>query len=343
MKAAVLYGPRDLRVETVKDPSIRSDEVLVRVGACGICGTDIRTYKMGSTRPSAGGTIIGHEFSGEVVDLGTAVEGCRVGDRVVGIGFRHCGQCYWCRQGRTERCTNPGVPGHGLDGAFAEYVVIPRPAVGRTVFRVPGDMSWEIAATIEPMSNACFFADRAKIREGDTVVVLGAGMMGQTIALAGKALGASTVIVSEPSARRRQIASSLGADAVFSPLEKDPLETVASITNGLMASVVFECSGVPAAFRQGLQMLRFLGRMMQVAYFERPLELAPEVTSLLVDRSLTLQGCAGQAWGKAVEMVTSGRVRTDDLITHRFALDDVKAAFEAQLDAEHSIKVIVVP
>lgn len=343
MKAAVVHGPRDIRVETVKDPSVQNDEILVKVGACGICGTDIRTYKMGPGPSLPGGAIIGHEFSGEIVELGAGVDGCRVGDRVVGIGFRHCGACYWCRQGQTERCTSPSVPGHGLAGGFAEYVVIPRPAVGRTVFQVPADMSWEVAATIEPLSNACFFAERARVREGDTVVVLGAGMMGQVIALACQALGASPVIVSEPSARRRQIASSLGADAVFDPLEKDPLQAVASITNGLMAGVVFECSGVPAAFRQGLQMLRFLGRMMQVAYFERPLELPPEVTGLVVDRSLTLQGCAGQAWGKAVELVTSGGVRTEPLITHRFALDDIKAAFEAQLDAENSVKVMVMP
>lgn len=343
MKAAVVHGPRDIRMETVQDPSVRNDEILVKVGACGICGTDIRTYKLGPGPSSPGGAIIGHEFSGEIVDLGPDVEGCRVGDHVVGIGFRPCGECGWCRQGKTERCTNPRVPGHGLDGAFAEYVVVPRPAVGRTVFQVPGDMSWEVAATIEPMSNACLFADRAKVKERDTVVVLGAGMMGQTISLACRALGVGAVMVSEPSAKRRQIASSLGADAVFNPLETDPLQAVASITNGLMAAAVFECSGVPAAFRQGLQMLRFLGRMMQVAYFERPLELPPEVTSLLVDRSLTLQGCAGQDWGKAVELVSSGRVRTEPLITHRFALEDIKAAFEAQLDAANSIKVMVIP
>ncbi len=343
MKAAVIHGPRDVRVETVKDPSITSDEILVKVGACGICGTDIRTYKAGPGPAASEGAIIGHEYSGEIVDLGAAVEGCRVGDRVVGIGFRHCGQCYWCRQGKIERCPNPSVPGHGLDGAFAEYVVVPRPAMGRSFFRVPDDMTWEVAATIEPLSNACFFADRAKVKERETVVVLGAGMMGQTIALACSALGAGPVIVGEPSPKRRQTASSLGADAVFNPVERDPIEFVASITNGMMASVVFECSGVPAAFRQGLQMLRFLGRMMQVAYFEKPLELAPEVTSLLVDRSLTLQGCAGQAWGRAVDLVTSGRVCTEALITHRFALDDIKAAFEAQLDADNSIKVMVIP
>jgi 2-desacetyl-2-hydroxyethyl bacteriochlorophyllide A dehydrogenase len=343
MKAAVIYGSRDVRLETVETPSIQKDEILVKVKVCGICGTDLHRYRTGDVSPS-GKLILGHEFSGEIVEVGKAVNGLRVGDRVVGIGYRACGKCHWCHQGQTERCPNPAVPGEGLDGAFAEYVVVPNPMPGKMLFQIPEDLSWEVAATIEPVSVACFAVRRAGIQPKDTVVVLGAGMIGQCIAQGCKAVGAARVIVSEPSAMRRDIASKLGADTVLNPVEIEPIEAVKEATSGEMADVVFECSGSPAAFRQGAQMLRPFGRMMQVGIFEKNLELTPPLMSLMFQfRNMTLRGCGGQRWDMALEMVQAGQIKTRDLITHQFPLDRSKEAFETQLNADEAIKVLLKP
>ena len=344
MKAAMIYGARDIRVETVETPTIQKDEILVKVNACGICGTDIHVYKTGRTSSSEMPVILGHEFSGEVVEMGQAIDGLRIGDRVVGTGLRSCGECHWCQQGQTFRCPNPSVPGEGLDGAFAEYVVVPNPALGQTLFHIPQGLGWEEAATIEPLSVSCFAVRRARLRPGETVVVLGAGMIGQGIAQVCKAEGTSRVMVSEPSAPRLAMAIRLGADVAINPREGDPIEAVAEATSGEMADVVFECSGSPIAFRQAPQMVRAFGRIIQVGIFEESVELTPELISLTFTyRNITLRGSGGQQWDKAVELMQAGHVATKDLITHQLPLDSAKEAFETQADSEGAIKVVLKP
>ena len=343
MRAAMIYGPRDIRLETVEDPAIRKDEILVKVKACGICGTDVHTYKIGNASIAEKPVILGHEFSGEIAEVGPAVEGLRVGDRVVGTGYRNCGDCYWCQQGQPDRCPKPALPGEGLDGAFAEYVVVPNPALGKTFFRIPENLSWEEAATIEPMSVACHAVRRAHIQPNEIVVVLGAGMIGQGIAQVCKVMGASKVIVSEPSAIRRAMVRKLGADMVLNPRETNPIEAVREATSGEMASVVFECSGSPVAFCQAPQMTRPFGRIMQVGIFEKNLELSPDVMSLITFRNITLRGCGGQRWDMALELVGTGQVKTRDLVTHEFPLASVKEAFETQLNSDEAIKVLIKP
>ena len=326
MKAAVIHGPREIRLETVEDPSIRSDEILLKVKACGICGNDIHTYKTGITSPSPNSRILGHEFSGEIAELGSAVKGLKVGDRVLGTGR-----------------SSGGIPGYGLDGAFAEYVVVPKPALGKTLFKIPEALSWEEAATVEPVSVACHAVETAKIQPNEVVVILGAGMIGQGVAQAAKAKGAAKVIVCEPSAKRLTMAEKLGADLALNPKEINPVDAVTEATSGKMADVVFECSGAPAAFRQALRMVRFFGRVMQVAVFEQNVELEPDLTSLITVRNLTLRGCAGQQWAMALDLVRLGQVKTRDLVTHVFTLNNAKDAFETQLNSDESIKVLIKP
>jgi len=243
-----------------------------------------------------------------------------------------------------DRCPNPRVPGEGLDGAFAEYVVVPNPALGRTFFHIPEDLGWEEAATIEPISVACYAVKRARIQTNETVVVLGAGMIGQGVVQVCKAMGAPKVIVSEPSAIRLAMASKLGADMALNPRETNPIEAVTEATSGEMADVVFECSGSPVAFRQAPHMVRPFARIIQVGMFEENLELSPDLTSLMFTfRNITLRGSGGQRWDMALELVRTGRVKTGDLITHEFPLDSVKEAFETQAKSDEAIKVLIRP
>ena len=344
MLAAVICGPRDIRVKMVEDPSIQKDEILVKVKACGICGTDIHAYKMGNTSVSKEPLILGHELSGEIVEVGPAVEGLRVGDKVVGTGYRNCRVCPWCQQGLIDRCPNPRVPGEGLDGAFAEYVVVPNPALGRTFFHIPENLDWQEAATIEPISVACYAVKRARIQTDETVVILGAGMIGQGIVQVCKTMGVSKVIVSEPSAIRLAMASKLGADITVNPRETNPIEAVAEATSREMADVVFECSGSPVAFRQAPRMVRPFARIIQVGMFEENLELSPELTSLMFAfRNITLRGSGGQRWDMALELVQTGQVKTRDLITQEFPLEAAKEAFEMQAKSDEAIKVLIKP
>lgn len=330
MRAAIIRGACDIRLETVDDPSIQDNEILVKVKACGICGTDLHTYRMGPTSVSERPVILGHEWSGEIVEAGSTVQGLRVGDKVLGTGYG-------------IRDNYVVLPGYGLDGAFAEYVVVPNPALGQSLFKIPENLSWEEATTVEPVSVACHAVDQAGIQPDYTVVVLGAGMIGQGIAQAAKVQGAAKVIVCEPSPKRLAMARKLGADVAVNPNEADPVEAIMAATSQKMANVAFECSGAPAAFCQALHMVSFSGRVIQVGILEQDLVLKPDLMSMLTFRNLTLQGCAGQKWATAFELVRDGHVRTSDLITHEFTLNNAKEAFETQLNADESIKVLIKP
>ena len=344
MKAALLYGPRDMRVESIDTPVVRDDEILVRVRACGICGTDVHSYKLGEDTSHRRPALLGHEFAGEVVEAGRLATGFNRGDRVAGTGYRTCGQCWWCREGRPERCASPLVPGEGLDGAFAEYVRVPDPVMGTTVFRLPEAMSWAEAATIEPLSVACYDVRRSEIRPTEVVVVMGAGMIGLCIVQVCKARGPCQVIVSEPNQFRRTVALQLGADRVADPSQLDLVQFVRQHTGGDMAGVVFDCAGSPPVLAQAIALLRRGGRLMQVATCEHSLELTPEMMYRAFQLgNIRWQGCGGQRWGEAVDLLSKGQVRTAGLVTHRFNLDQIREAFETQITAADAIKVMVEP
>ena len=199
MKAAVLYGTGDIRIEERPQPTADTNEVVLKVKAAGICGSDLHLFKSGDlsvfrNKPS----VLGHEFSGEVVEFGPEVKGLKVGDRMLGNGRRSCGYCSYCLQGETNQCAVTVLPGWGLDGAFAEYVVVPNPALGEQFFHIPERLDWEDAATVEPFSVALRAVDTANIQPAETVLVMGAGMIGQGVVQLCKARGAGKVIVSEP-------------------------------------------------------------------------------------------------------------------------------------------------
>jgi len=220
---------------------------------------------------------------------------------------------------------------------------VPNPVLGKTFFKIPEALSWEEAATVEPMAVACFAVEQALIQPNETVVILGAGMIGQGVAQAAKAKGAAKVILCEPSPKRLTMARKLGTDIALNPKETDPVKAVTEATSREMADVAFECSGAAGAFRQAFSMVRAFGRVMQVAVFEQKVELEPDLMSLMTFRNLTLRGCAGQRWTMALDLVRLGQVKTRDLITHEFTLNNAKEAFETQLNSDEAIKVLIKP
>jgi len=336
MKAAVLHGACDIRIEDRPKPIVEPDGVLVKVKACGICGSDLHPYKLGERQ----GTIFGHEFSGDVVEVGANVVEIREGERITGVGYRHCGQCYWCQQGQFHRCSALALLGYELPGALAEYVLIPRAQLGRTVFRLPAALTYEEGATVEPLSVAVYAVRRAQPQAEGTAVIIGAGMIGLCVVQVLKALGVSRVIVSGRRAKRLEAARESGADLVIDAAAEDAVLMVQEATSGMCADIVVECAGSPTTFQQAIDVVRGRGKIMLVGVYEESVRWDPGIA---INKNVTLVGCLGGNFPRAIELLETCEVNTKTLITHEFPLDKAREAFETQLNAQDAIKVMVNP
>jgi 2-desacetyl-2-hydroxyethyl bacteriochlorophyllide A dehydrogenase len=338
MKAAVYHGAGDIRVEDVSAPILEADGILIRVKACGICGSDLHTYK-GRGRTETG-LIMGHEFSGDVAEVGANVSDIKKGDRVTAAGYKACGECYWCQSGQSHRCPTLRLVGYEFPGAFAEYVSIPVATVNRTVFPISDEISYEVGATIEPLSVGVNAARRAQPTTEDIVVVLGAGMIGQCSMQACRAMGASKLIVTEMSKKRLEVAKATGADVVINAAEEDPIQRVREATSGMGAGIVVECAGAPATFQQALAMVRGGGKVMLVGVYEEPIQWHP-IT--VIQRNVSMIGCFAGSFPRAIDFLQTGKIDTKPLISHEFSLDEAPEAFETQLKADESVKVVIKP
>ena len=329
MKAAVYHGPRDVRVEDVPKPTPAANEILVEVRACGICGSDLHTYRygvfedLGVTLPGRDGRLMGHEFAGIVAEVGSGVRGIGIGDRLAGIGR----------------------------GAYAEYV--PVEVIERNVYPLPEHVSFEEAATLEPLATSLHGVGLAAPRAGETVVILGAGIIGLGALQAVKALSDARAVVVDGSAPRLEMARQLGADEVVDFTRGDPVEQVYGLVGeqdvprlgfrGGNVDAVLDCAGAPTSSQQGLQMLKQEdGRLVLVALFEHP---GPLDRNQIVRKHVRLLG--SWAWNtadfrQALDLVASGRIDRRPLVSHQFALDDAAEAFKVQ-EAGQAIKVLVKP
>jgi len=336
MKAAVLREPQDIRAESVVDPKVESDGVIIRVKACGICGSDLHVYK----EEGHVGTIFGHEFSGDVVEVGPGVSDIRIGDRVTAVGFRPCGQCFWCRQEKPHRCSDMALLGYQMPGAMAELVAIPFAALGRNVFKLPDELTYADGATVEPLSISLFSVKRAQPVDKDTVVVLGAGVIGLGAIQVLKAMGVSRVLASGRRASRLQAAKACGADLVVDAASEDVLKAVMEATSGFGADIVVECAGSPDTFKQAIDTVRGGGKIMLVGIFEKPFAWEPRE---VIKKNITLIGCLGGNFPGAIDLLRSGKVSTRPFVTHRFSLDEAGEAFRVQLKDPDAIKVMIMP
>ncbi|MBN2323105.1 MAG: zinc-dependent dehydrogenase [Spirochaetes bacterium] len=258
MNAAVYYGIKDLRVEETEVPGIGDGDVLLRVNACAICGTDVKVYNYGykTLEPPA---ITGHEISGTIVEAGGKVQGHVIGERVCVVPIVSCGHCYYCRRGLTHLCIefarNTEAFGFSYPGGFAEYMAVPEKAVrGGNLVRVPDDVSDEEASIAEPMACALNGQMLAGVGIGDTVLVIGAGPIGCMHATLSRALGATTVIVSEPREERLEQARRFGADYFVNPQKEDLKTIVMEKTGGIGANVVMIAAGSKAAQESALEL-----------------------------------------------------------------------------------------
>lgn len=332
MKAAVVYGINDLRIQEVKTPKPAPGEILVKVRAAGICATDVKMLS-GQGLPEKLPAILGHEVAGDVFAVGEGVKGIHPGERVTVYPIAVCGECYFCRRGRHNLCEKEFGLAHGIDGGFAQFVRIPAQIVSvGGVCKIPAHISYEQSVMAEPLS-CCIAAYRtAGVKNDDTVLIIGAGPMGLFHLKVAQAIGAR-VIIADLIERRLGLAKKMGADYWINTQTEDLLATVGRLTDGQGADLVVAALGIPAVMEQYLPAVRKGGTFN---IFGGP----PAGNLIKVDPrwlhygEIRLTGTfastpADFVW--ALELISSHKIEVLDLISHRFSL-------EGMLDAVDLIK-----
>jgi len=349
MKAAIYHGPGDLRIEEIDYPSPGDVGVVVKVRAVGICGTDVHAYRSARIQ-YATGKALGHEFSGDVVEIGKDVTDISVGDRIWAVTMLPCFECEACQQGDYFRCRNAkggGVSGH--DGAFAEYTWVPVAALGRNVLKLTDGMSYQDAALVEPVGVGAGAARRAEPQGTDVVVVLGVGVVGLGAVTMFKDAGVARTIVSDVSEKRLAAAGELGADVIINATSQDAVGRIMEETSGRGADIVVEAAGIPATFQQSIDMVRRDGKVMAVATYDEAFEFDPSLArpglrmSSLVRKAVRMFGCYGGDNFGAYDLIERGRLRASQVVTHTFPLNEIERAFQVQMDSRESIKVMIEP
>ncbi len=336
MKAAVLHGAKDIRTEIVPDPVCEPNGVIIKVNVCGICGSDLHVYKY----DGHDGTIFGHEFSGNVAEVGTQVKDITPGMRVTVAGFRPCGKCFWCQQGKMYRCSNMALLGYEFPGAMAEYVHVPFATLGRTVFPLPDELTYEDGASVEPLSVSSFCVNKAQPKENETIAVIGLGVIGLYAIQVLKAIGVGKILASGRRPSRLETARICDADVVIDSAKDDTIKAIMGATDQLGVNTVFECAGTQVTFDQSVTIARGGGKIMLIAIYEDPLKWDPRS---VINKNITLIGCLGGNFPSAIEFLKSGKVKTKNMVTHIFSLDEAAKAFQTQVQDPKAIKVMIKP
>ncbi len=329
MKAAVLHAIGDLRVEDVEIPSIGDGEVLIRVKAVGICGSDVpRVNEFGAHKMPI---IIGHEFAGEVAAVGKDVRNCKPGDRVTAAPMMPCYTCWWCRAGDYSLCDDYSYIGSRCDGAFAEFVKID----ARNVLVLPDGVSYMQGALLDPAANAAHSLLRQPLRGGEVVAVYGAGPIGLLTVQMASVLGAGLVIAIDVVPEKLELARSLGVDHVILASAQDPVQAIRDLTGGRMADRVIESSGSPRAQQQGIMSLGKRGCMVVLGISHAGLSMDADMVDAIMRQELTVTGSwnsfsapfPGHEWLWPLELFRRGRLRDDGIVTHYVPLDEAPAIF----------------
>jgi len=260
MRAALLYGVKDLRVETIDKPKVGPGEALVKVKAATTCGTDIKIFQRGYVSGVIQyPTVFGHEWSGDVTEVGEGVSWPRKGMRVRAGNSAPCLRCKMCQKGNYNLCENM----MWLWGAYAEYIKVPARMVTLNMQEIPSHLSYEEAAITEPLACVLHGIEKAHVKLGDSVAIIGAGPIGLLHLLTSKKMGAEKVIISDLVDERLQVARQLGADETVNAKREEPVEKIRRFTDGYGADVVIEAIGLPATWEQALRMARKGGTVLE--------------------------------------------------------------------------------
>lgn len=345
MKAVKLYNAGDLRVEDVEVPELEPGQVLVRVKAVGVCGSDIpRVNFYGAWKPQL---TIGHEFAGEIVDLNEAGS-WNVGDRVVVPPLIPCNQCQWCETGHYSLCENYSYLGSRSDGAMAEFVSVPI----QNLLALPAEVSYESGALVDPAANAIHAIWRGPLKQGDTAVIYGCGPIGLFAVQFAKILGANKVIAVDVKQEKLDLAKQLGADEVINSLEVDPVAKINELTNNAGAEFVLETAGLSMVQNQAVCSAGKLGKVVILGISHDKLELSKTAADNILRRELEIKGSwnsfsnpfPGREWTYSVEMMAQQKLITEPIISHRLSLDEAPETFKKFLKKDFLFsKVMFLP
>jgi 2-desacetyl-2-hydroxyethyl bacteriochlorophyllide A dehydrogenase len=341
MRASVLYGARDMRIESYRPPELLPGMVLLRNRCVGICGSDLHYFEHGYCGVFVPKLpfVLGHELTAEVAAVAGDVDTVRVGDRVTANPARACGFCEYCKAGRGNLCSKTIMLGSAsttppTDGALAEFVTVR----ADQVHVLPDQVDDNLGAMMEPFAVALHAVKRAGVVSGKRVLVTGAGAIGLLVAMTAKAFGAVPVAVSDIVPNRRAKALELGVDAALDPLAKDMGERVRALT-GDGFDVIFEASGSPVALRGTFDMVRPGGTIVQIGTLGT--EDIPLPANRLMNKEINFIGTMryGNVFDEAIRLVAAGRVELRALINGVFTLDESVKAFEFAADKTQSFKV----
>jgi L-iditol 2-dehydrogenase len=342
MRAAILYGKEDLRTQEVDIPKVGEDEVLIRVKACGVCGTDARVYHQGIEKRWKSPIIMGHEITGQIVELGKEISGYVAGDRVTVAPICGCGICSFCLSGMENLCKEALLIGANYDGGFAEYMKIPGLYIrSGGLVKIPDEMAYEVGTLAEPVS-CCFHGMlKAGIQPGDTVVIIGDGPIGLIHLRLAKKLGASRVIVTGHHEERLKLAKDLGANLTVNSKKEDPMKEILDFTNQEAAERVIVAVGSIRAVEQGIKILRDGGSIVVFGQYAEPgslLKLDPDMFNFSEISVIGSVDATLQEFYRSVLLLPALKLQT--LITHRFPIQSIIEAMETVWNRQGS-KIII--
>jgi len=342
MRAALLYGVKDLRVEHIEVPELGLGEVLVRVRAATTCGTDLKIFRRGYV----GGvieypTVFGHEWAGEVVDVGEGVSWPRKGMRVRGGNSAPCLRCRMCQRSDYNLCEDM----MWLWGAYAEYIRVPARIATLNMQEIPSNLSYQEAALTEPLACVLHGIEKANVKLGDSVAIIGAGPIGLLHLQLAKKFGAEKVIVSDLVDARLEVARKLGANGTVNAKSENTVKKVQEFTDAYGADVVIEAIGLPATWEQALKLVRKGGTVLEFGGCPPGTEITVK-TEVLHYGQVTLLGTFHATpvhFKKALNLIASGAVQPKPLITREMKLENIKDAFELLATSKRDLKIAILP
>ena len=346
MKAARLYAPGDLRIEEVDIPQISKDQVLIRVKAVGVCGSDpARVMKHGTYSYP---TIVGHEFAGEVVEIGKEVSSVKVGDRVTIVPLIPCGKCDFCQIGEYTLCDSYSYYGSRMDGALAEYIAVR----ASNVVKLPDEVDFESGACTDPASVAMHAVRKAGISGGETMAILGTGPIGLFTVQWARALGATKIFAVDVFPEKLAIAKEVGADFVVNAKDDDPVDFVLRHTNGTGVHRVIEMAGSKNTQDQSIRMVAKMGTVVFCGISYDDLLLPKKTLDGLLRKEIKIVGAWNSSftewplheWRTSLHFMARGQIKCHPLISHRFTLAEAPEVFRRMWDKkEYFNKVLFIP
>lgn len=345
MKAALYHGPGALAVTEAPKPEVKPETMVLRIGLCTICGTDLKLYTVGNPRCTPP-RVIGHELVGEAVEIGEAVEGFEVGDRVTLATSIACNRCDYCARGLENLCPNMKCISMDFDGAFAEFMEVPAEAIrGGNAIRVPREVEDRAAALSEPLSCVINAQQQAGVKPGDTVVVIGAGPLGCLNAEVAKAFGALRVIITQRSPERLALARRLADVEVLDVSSGDAVEQVREATGGDGADVVIAAAPTAESQAQAFEMVRKGGGVNLFASLPRGESVIELDTRVIHYGQITVTGASDSRprdVRDALDLLQAGKVDVAAIVTHELPLDELLDGIEL-MKQRSGLKIAIRP